>query len=119
MLFVSGKFEIIADHFWTLPFCYNYLEKIDKNLYKDLSTSKLLIFKGDLNYRKLIGDINWPPTTPFKDALQGFQPSTIVALRSLKAESVSGLEPGKAEKAESMSSKWKISGNFGVIQISV
>ena len=42
----------------------------DPALYEELGEADLLIFKGDLNYRKLIGDLNWETTVTFKTALQ-------------------------------------------------
>jgi hypothetical protein len=55
----------------------------DSALYSDLSLADLLIFKGDLNYRKLLGDLNWPHSHDFKASLRGFQPSNILALRTM------------------------------------
>lgn len=36
------------------------------DLYKELCDSNFIIFKGDLNYRKLVGDRYWPLSTQFK-----------------------------------------------------
>lgn len=76
------------------------------------------MFIGDLNYRKLIGDINWVPSTTFKDALREFQPTVVVALRTLKCDCVCGLNSGYESKIkEKDRDNWKISGNYGVIHL--
>lgn len=86
---------------------------------KDL-VSNLFIssFKGDLNYRKLMGDINWDPTTEFAKALRTFHPANICALRTIKADTVSGLKPGVAERLTESNPKWMETGEFGLIQFS-
>lgn len=45
--------------------------KINPELYAKLSESRLVIFKGDLNYRKLIGDFSWACTESFVTCLRG------------------------------------------------
>nr|BFF25667.1 hypothetical protein GCM10025732_36320 [Glycomyces mayteni] len=41
---------------------------IPSDLADDFATAKLVILKGDLNYRRLVGDRQWDPTTPFSEA---------------------------------------------------
>ncbi|RZF38494.1 hypothetical protein LSTR_LSTR006089 [Laodelphax striatellus] len=115
-LFDSGKFQIVENQFWTTPCVYADMEEVDPKLYGELKESKLIIFKGDLNYRKLDSDINWPPTTPFSQCLKGFHPAPLVSLRTLKCDTIGGLQPGKAEQAASQSESWMVTGDFAVIQ---
>lgn len=83
------------------------------------------MFPGDLNYRKLIGDINWLPTTPFKDGLRKFQPSAVVTLRTLKCDCICGLNSGYETKIDEAdrditypysSNFWQVSGKYAVVQ---
>lgn len=107
----------VEEHsFWTLPFTYNEMAKWDLNLYRKLSEAKLIIFKGDLNYRKLFGEKNWRSTKSIISALQGFHPSKIGILRTLKAHIICGLPEGTAEDTEEKDSDWLITGKYGIIQ---
>jgi len=112
----DGIWSIHPDPFWTYPHDYSLMKKDDNLLYQTLSEADLLIFKGDLNYRKLVGDLNWKPTDTFKESLQGFHPAPIVALRTLKADVVTGLSEGQAENAQSLDEKWLTNGEWGLIQ---
>ena len=79
----NGIWSVHPDPFWTFPHDFSLMKKDDKVLYQTLSEADLLIFKGDLNYRKLVGDLKWKPTDTFKESLQGFHPAPLVALRTL------------------------------------
>jgi damage-control phosphatase, subfamily III len=46
-------------------FEYCRMEEKAPDLYNQMCQSSLIIFKGDLNYRKLVGDRQWPWQTPF------------------------------------------------------
>jgi hypothetical protein len=76
----------------------------------------LVIYKGDLNYRKLVGDRNLSPDSSFSEAVESV-PAPLVALRTLKADVVVGLQPGQAEKIAATHKNWMISGEFAVIQV--
>ena len=110
------KWTIEVEEFWTLPYVYSEMKVIDPQLYNKLSKATLLIFKGDLNYRKLLGETNWVPTERFSKALQGFHPAPLVTLRTLKADLICGLKPGVAETTAARSENWLITGDYAVIQ---
>lgn len=105
------------DHpFWTQPheFCSMAVDAPD--LYKKLQGADLVLFKGDLNYRKLTGDRDWDFTVSFETALRGFEPSPLCSLRTLKANVQVGLQPGQGEKLCSEEPNWMTNGKYAVIQ---
>ena len=54
----EGQLTIRPNLFWTGPGSYWRLPQSAPDLYEDLKESELVIFKGDLNYRKLAGDVS-------------------------------------------------------------
>lgn len=53
----EGQLILRPHLFWTSAQSYWHLPQAEPRLYKDLQESELVIFKGDLNYRKLTGDV--------------------------------------------------------------
>ncbi|XP_066922509.1 damage-control phosphatase ARMT1-like [Clytia hemisphaerica] len=112
----DGTFLIVNKPYWTYGQDFAEMRKIDPDLYQYLSESGLLIFKGDLNYRKLLGDRNWPTTTSFDNSLYGFCPAPLVTLRTLKCDMVVGLCEGKAEELQAITDQWMINAEYAVVQ---
>jgi hypothetical protein len=81
----------------------------------ELAQADLVISKGDANYRRLLGDRHWAFTTPFTEIVSYF-PAPLVALRTLKAELVCGLEPGQADSVAEQDPDWMVNGCWGLIQ---
>ncbi|XP_062857533.1 damage-control phosphatase ARMT1 [Trichomycterus rosablanca] len=107
------------DHpFWTLPHEFCDMPAVAADLYSTLQASDLLLFKGDLNYRRLTGDRMWDHTLPFERVLRGFQPAPLCSLRTLKANVQVGLQPGQAEKLAAQDAEWMTDGKYAVIQFS-
>ncbi|XP_023290651.1 putative protein-glutamate O-methyltransferase isoform X2 [Orussus abietinus] len=115
----SHVWTIEEESFWTQPYDYPQMKIHDPVLYAKLSEATLVIFKGDLNYRKLLADINFAYTTNFVQALQGFSPTNILSLRTIKSNGCVGLQPGKAESLTEMDENWMITGRYGLIQATV
>lgn len=53
----EGRLLIRPNRYWTAGGSFWRLPFEAKDLYEDLKTSQLVIFKGDLNYRKLVADV--------------------------------------------------------------
>ncbi|KAH0622385.1 hypothetical protein JD844_024648 [Phrynosoma platyrhinos] len=108
---------IYHDHmFWTLPHEFSAMAQVAPDLYTELQKSDLIIFKGDLNYRKLIGDRKWEFTVPFHQALNNFHPAPLCSFRTLKCDIQVGLKPGQGEQLTNTEPEWMIIGKYGIIQ---
>ncbi|CAJ0843122.1 17051_t:CDS:1 [Entrophospora sp. SA101] len=111
---------IKSDWFWTSPYSYWHIKEIAPDLFNDLKNSSLIIFKGDLNYRKLVYDCKWPTTTSFKEAIGPLANEigvpSILALRTSKADVIVGLPDGLEEHLNNTEKDWMYSGKYAVIQ---
>ncbi|XBW36957.1 hypothetical protein QEN19_002537 [Hanseniaspora menglaensis] len=124
----SGQLELNDNEFWTYYHDYWHLSHVDKHagdetfdilkeVLKSFEKSKMVIFKGDLNYRKLCGDRWWPKTTTWEvavgrnikvedeSALQGddksiyeLQKFPMLSLRTCKADVMVGLKSEDQDK---------------------
>ena len=104
---------VLSDHpFWVTGF---FFHDMPNDLRTTLAQASLVISKGDANYRRLIGDCHWQPTTRFEDAVAHF-PAPVVALRTMKAELIVGLRAGAAERLRAQDAEWLVNGKRGVIQ---
>ncbi|KAF2866643.1 hypothetical protein BDV95DRAFT_611694 [Massariosphaeria phaeospora] len=124
----EGQLMLRPNLFWTAAGSYWRLPKTEPSLFEDLKESELVIFKGDLNYRKLTSDAAWPAATPFTEAIGPLGPGSgirILALRTCKADVVVGLPEGEDERikategggGDSGSRKWAWSGKWAVVQL--
>jgi uncharacterized protein with ATP-grasp and redox domains len=114
-LLEQDRLQVTSHRFWTSPLP---AWKMPEDLRQTLSRSDLVIFKGDANYRRLLGDLHWPFTTPFAEIVRYF-PAPLIALRALKSEIVSGLSHGQSEQLYARDPKWLVNGKWGLLQYSV
>jgi hypothetical protein len=105
----SGRFTVTTHGFWAAPLAFHALPA------GLLAGTDLVILKGDLNYRRLVGDCRWPATTPFADATAYF-PAPVVALRTLKCEVAVGLDGDLLARLDASGEPWRTNGAYGLIQ---
>jgi hypothetical protein len=85
------------------------------DLHARYTAADLVIAKGDLNYRRLVGDAHHDPTTPFADACSGF-PTRLLALRALKSDVIVGLDAHTLAAQDATNTPWRTNGSRAVIQ---
>ena len=112
----TGALTFVTDMFWTLPHTFTNMPTVAPGLYEDLKNCDLVVIKGDLNYRKLVGELYWHSTTPFEIAVGAFHPCPFCALRTVKCEVQVGLREGQAEELQRVNPNWNLSSDYSVIQ---
>lgn len=108
----DGRFTVYTHWFYCAPFSFHHMPD---DLAQALGSASVTILKGDLNYRRLVGDCAWPATTPFATAAKYF-PSPVVALRALKSDVVVGLDDRTVSALDNSVRDWRISGTHGLVQ---
>ncbi|MBN8618084.1 MAG: DUF89 family protein [Anaerolineae bacterium] len=108
----TGRLRLAPDFFWNSSYALADLPARLKALF---APAALVINKGDLNYRRLLGDVLWPATTPFAQVTAHF-PAPLLALRTLKSDPIVGLPHGLAEHLDAQDHRWRVNGRRGVLQ---
>lgn len=81
-------------------------------LYEELAKANLVIFKGDLSYRKLIADIFSEPSVD-KEEVLSFRPTDSLYLRTLKSDGIVGLS--SSVDVSKLEENWRNSGKYGIV----
>ncbi|GMF51752.1 unnamed protein product [Phytophthora fragariaefolia] len=109
----SEQLVVRPDLFWNR---YTYYWEMPTELQTRLAReATLVIIKGDLNYRRLLGDRLWPPSTPVEGAVPYF-PAPFVSFRTLKSNPVVGIPDSIVAKLEKEDPNWRFNGKRGTIQ---
>ncbi|MFD9845415.1 damage-control phosphatase ARMT1 family protein [Streptomyces parvus] len=109
----TGRLEVRAHPFFCAPLPY---EEMPEDLRAEFAAATVTILKGDLNYRRLVGDRTWHATTPFADRTAYF-PGAVAALRTLKSDVIVGLDQKTLEALERSGAAWRTSGTHALIQV--
>ena len=108
----EGSLLVQPHWFWNGPLMYpDWLPE----LRRELESSDLLLFKGDVNYRRLLGDRRWDPETPM-DRVTAYVPAPFAVLRTLKSEVVVDLPRAEVDALAREDPEWSVRGRYGVIR---
>ena len=106
----SGRLLLCDDTFWNDTDDFRDMPEFIRTA---IDESDLVVFKGDLNYRKLVVDRHWDFSTKTAD-ITSYMKKNCLIIRVLKSELVTGLN---ANEIPSLSSKtWMYNGEYGIIQ---
>ncbi|MEZ3179145.1 protein-glutamate O-methyltransferase family protein [Streptomyces pimonensis] len=110
----DGRLALRAHPFSCAPLPY---ADMPDGLRADFAAAALTVVKGDLNYRRLVGDRYWPPTTSFAEVTTYF-PGPVAALRTLKSDVVTGLTADtEAVLVAAEEQRWRTGGTHALIQV--
>ena len=109
----DGRLRVHPHWFWNGP---RHYPDLPADLSGALAQADVVVFKGDVNYRRLLSDRQWPPDAEVA-AIVGYLPAPALILRTLKSEIVAGLAPGQAAELARRDPEWLINGRRGIIQL--
>jgi len=107
----NGRFTVDSSDFYTGPQSYWEAPRDLADAYK---SATLVMTKGDANYRRLIGDRNWPLRTSFSE-LMSYWPCNLLAIRTCKSPAAVGFTPEQLAEAPTHTD-WLVNGRTGLVQ---
>ncbi|GIF74936.1 damage-control phosphatase ARMT1 family protein [Asanoa siamensis] len=110
---LDSRVAVRTHAFWCAPLDFRALPA---DLSADLAAHGVVVVKGDLNYRRLVGDRDWDPVTPFPVAAADLG-VPVVALRTCKSEVVVGLRQSIVDRLDADEPRWRVSGRHGLVQV--
>jgi uncharacterized protein with ATP-grasp and redox domains len=108
----AGRLRFAPDLYWNSS---RFLWDTPPRLAAMFQGAQLVVIKGDVNYRRMVGDALWPTGTPLDEVMDYF-PAPTLALRTLKSDPIVGLPAGMAQKLDAVDRDWRINGRRGIIQ---
>ena len=103
--------------FWTSFHNFPSMAIVAPQLHSSLSSSRLVISKGDLNYRKWCSDAQWDFSTPFEDVLGPVKGTlNLLVLRTNKADVIVGVPKDRLATLDKEDPEWRVNGKYAVVE---
>jgi uncharacterized protein with ATP-grasp and redox domains len=110
---MSGQLRFLPHAYWNSS---RFLWDLPADLERQLRQARLVIVKGDANYRRTVGDCIWPPDMPYSDVVSYLE-APLLCLRTLKSDPLVGLSSAEAAKQlDRDDPDWRVNGKRGLIQ---
>jgi hypothetical protein len=109
----EGRLRILDHWFWNGP---RFFRDLPAGLRSELGAADLVLLKGDANYRRLVGDRHWPPSTPL-ESLTSYFPAPLATLRTMKSEIVVDLSEALVRRLEREDPEWRTNGRRGLVRL--
>ena len=106
--------QLVMRTHWFYPTPLHFFEMPD-DLNQQFRASDFVILKGDVNYRRAVGDAHWKPTLRFEYPTRYF-PAPFISLRTLKSDVIVGLSAAAVETLNHVDRTWRVNGKRGVAQ---
>ena len=113
-MWAAGRLRLAPHFFWNSPL---FLWDMPPVFYRAFERARLVIIKGDANYRRMVGDALWDIETPFADVVSYF-PAPLLALRSSKSDPLVGFSAEAARRLDARDPEWHVTGKYAVMQFS-
>lgn len=109
----AGRLAVVPDFFWNTD---GRLRELPARLQEPMRRARLVLGKGDVNYRRATNDALWPAGTTLAEAVRGF-PAPLLLLRTLKSDTLVGLDASLHTRMDREGeANWRTSGTYGVAQ---
>jgi uncharacterized protein with ATP-grasp and redox domains len=108
----DGRLDATQHTAWGEP---RHFDALPDDLAATLASAPVVVAKGDLNYRRFVGDRAWPVGTPADVASRGV-PFGAHTLRVLKSDALVGVAPQVVTRATARSPNWRTEGSHALVQ---
>lgn len=108
----QGRLRLCPDFFWNTA---GRLDELPARLRNAFAGSRLVISKGDANYRRVSNDALWPAGFALSRALPGF-PAPLLLLRTLKSDTLLEVPVETYRRLDRAEPDWRTTGAYGVAQ---
>ncbi len=114
----DGRLSLLPHAFYVSP------ARVHPDISRLYAAADVVVLKGDANFRRIVEDRRWDPTTPLHVAWapvgvdDGSVAPAVASLRTLKSESLVGIHPDALARADrAFGDGWRVSGTVGHISL--